>query len=924
MHAIRRRPSGATLVAALVTIVAFTPAVPTASAAQAGPLPEEAPSWPDSRDKTLRAHPRTAPIAIDGTLDEPDWAAAPVATGFVQEEPFDGQPALEDTEVRVLFDDDAIYIGALLRDSDPSRIASQLTRRDQTGRAAGYLEFSFDTNLDRSTGYSFRVTAAGVQRDEYNYDDTRSDQAWDGIWEAAVTHTAEGWVAEIRIPLSQLRYVPSEGPQTWGVNFARRRIADNERSAWAWRPRGLHGGVSRWGRLEGLVLPSASRRVEVRPYTMAGAERVTGDATNPFFEATQTTARIGTDVRIGLGSTFMLDAAVNPDFGQVEVDPQVIDLSAFETFFPERRPFFTQDDRMFDFSLSGRSNNLFYSRRIGRSPQGPAPAGATFTDQPGQTTILGAAKITGRTDAGLTLGALFAATSLERGRAFLGDQDDIVRYEAEPRSWYGTLRAQQEFRGAQSRVGGILTMVDRHLTEDGTLDLLPNRAFSGGLDFEHTWADREWALWGFLAGSHVQGSPAAMLGLQRSSNHYYQRPDQDYLVLDPSRTSLSGAEWRLQFERRGGEHWTGAVWAAQRTPGFDVNDLGFSRSTERLDGGARLRYQEREPGTWYQGYSFGFSTFHNWRHQALDDAFSPSVWRDAHKSGQVSLDARVTLRNWWNLNFDVEFAPEVLSDVATRGGPLMIEPGSWTFDIGVSTDRRDAISYGASFEWERGSRGGGEVAADFDVDFRPTSGLSLSLGPSYSRSTDPAQYVTRTTDAAYEPTYGARYVFAELDREELTLDTRIDIVLSPALTIQVFAQPLISAGSYRTYRQLLQASSFDFVDFEEGEAAAFREGVFCIGGTVCKREGRTYLDYTGDGISDTSFSERDFTVRSLRGSAVLRWEYRPGSRIYLAWQQRRQDRDTAGDFRVGRDAQALFSGAGEHFFMIKMDYWFDF
>ncbi|MDZ7781190.1 MAG: DUF5916 domain-containing protein [Gemmatimonadota bacterium] len=308
------------------------------------------------------------------------------------------------------------------------------------------------------------------------------------------------------------------------------------------------------------------------------------------------------------------------------------------------------------------------------------------------------------------------------------------------------MRAQQEFRDAQSRVGGIFTMVDRDLSAEATRQVLPSRAYTGGIDFEHTWSDREWALWGFLAGSRVKGSPEAMLRLQRSSNHYYQRPDQDYLELDSTRTSLSGAEWRLEFERRSGEHWTGAVWAAQRTPGFEINDLGFSRSTERLDGGARIGYREREPGSWYQSYGFNFFTFHNWRHEALDDVLSASQWGDAHKNGQASLNGDVTLRNWWSLRADIQYSPEVLSDVMTRGGPLMIEPGSWAFDVGVNTDRRDALSYGTSFEWERGSRGGGSVSADFDVDFRPTSGVSLSLGPNYTRSTDPAQYVTQVDD----------------------------------------------------------------------------------------------------------------------------------------------------------------------------------
>ena len=879
---------------------------------------------PDSRERTATATRLTGSIQIDGYLDEEAWQQAEPITGFIQVEPLEGQPAMEGTEVWVLYDDDNIYIGARMYDSDPTRIARQLTQRGETGRAAGYFEFSFDSNLDRSTGYTFRVTAAGVQADRYNHGDTSSDGSWDAIWESAVSIDDQGWVAEARIPLSQLRFNPGAHEQVWGVNFARRRIADNERSEWAWVPSGVHGTVSRWGRLEGITLQGGSRTAEIVPYLLGGADVADADPGDPFFDGRDFQGNMGADVRVGLGSTFVLDMALNPDFGQVQVDPQVVNLSAFETFYPERRPFFTRDDRMFDFSLSGGRNNLFHSRRIGRSPQGSAPNGADFTHVPRESRILGAAKVTGRTTGGLSLGVLTAVTERERGRAYFASENEMVRFEVEPQTTYSTFRLQQDLREGESRVGAIFTGVNRNLPSDGSLDRIPERAFTAGLDFDHSWADREWAIWGFLAGSRVTGTQGSIERLQLSSNHRFQRPDQDYLTLDPTATSLSGAEWRLQFERRSGRHWTGAIWAAQRTPGFEVNDIGFSTATERVDGGARIRYQQPDPGEIFQSYNVSLTTFQNWRHEVLDDFFSASAWGHAHKAGRFMANSSFTFLNWWGMGFNVGFRPEVLHDGLTRGGPLMVDPGAWDVSLRLNTDRRDDITYGTSvdYAWE-GLGGGTEFGVDFSVDARPSDRLSISVEPAYDRTIDPRQYVTQFADAGYEPTYGGRYIFGDLRREEFSMDTSVDFIFSPSLSLQIFAQPLISAGKFSGFRQLAQPGTFDFVEFQEGEAVTSEGGVTCTGGDFCRANDQIHLDYTGDGTPDEVFREQNFNVRSLRGTAALRWEYRPGSRVYLVWQQRRQAQGMHGVFDLSRDGRALFDAPGEHVFMIKVDYWLD-
>lgn len=875
----------------------------------------------DSRSRVVRAQPVTGDMTIDGRLDESDWQRAEPAVGFRQVEPDEDQPALEPTEVRVLYGSEDLYVGARMFDRDPPSIQRQLTRRDEGGRAYDYFQLSLDSNDDDRTGYTFRITAAGVQIDRYNFDDTSSDQAWDGIWEAGVTIDGEGWVAELRIPLSQLRLDPSPDPQSWGIQFGRRKISTNERTDWAYVPRGVSGDVSRWGRLEGLVLPDRSRHLEIVPYVSAGLERAPSTPGDPFFDGQAGQTNAGADLRYGLGSTFMLDAAVNPDFGQVEVDPRVINLSAFETFFPERRPFFTRDDRLFDFGLSGGSNNLFYSRRIGRSPQGPDPSDAEFVDRAEETRILGAAKLTGRTESGLTIGVLGALTGEESGRAVVEEETEIRSFVIEPRTSSAALRLLQELREGETTVGFLATGLHRDLPSGGRLDFLTREAFSGGFDFEHTWSDRAWALWGFLAGSHVRGSEEAITRVQRTANHYHQRPDQDYLRLDPEATSLSGLEWRLQLESRGGRNWGGAIWAAQRTPGFEVNDLGFSTASERLDGGARLSYSQPTPGDVLRSWRVSASTFHNWRHSLTDDFFSASAWGDSHKAGRISANANLTFLSYWGLGFGAGYQPRLRSDGLTRGGPLMISPGVRSISVSGSSDERDRITYSASadFEWDDEGGWGREFSAGLEL--RPANGVLLNLEPTYQRSFDRNQYVARIEDALYEATFGDRYLFGELERREFSLDIRINVIASPTLSFQLFAQPLVGSGTHRSFRQLEVPGSYAFLEFDEGEAVEAGGETRCTDGAYCRSGGRIHLDYTGDAVADTDFGERDFHLRSLRGSAVLRWEYRPGSRVYLVWQQSRQGRELYRDFDLGNDLGSLWDTPAEHQFILKIDYW---
>ena len=531
-----------------------------------------------SADPVATVAPRIGSISIDGRIEETAWEAAPLINGFVQSEPVEGKPATQDTEVRVLLDEDAIYVAARMFD-DPDRVVRVLNRRDEMGTFFDWVGVSFDPDLTRRNAYHFRVNAAGVQTDIYVTDDSRQDVAWNAVWESSVQHDELGWSVEFRIPLSQLRYDAGEGPRTWGFNVHRRMVASGEVTHFSLQSRrrgGRFGGgggrggffvVSEFGTIENVVVPSAGSRIELRPYVLSSLYRGPAEPGNPFFDGSKTGARVGSDVRVGLSSSFTLDATVNPDFGQIDADPAVINLSVFETRFEERRPFFVEDAQVFDFRLSGGQNQLFYSRRIGRAPTGDDPSGADFSEVTHAATILGAAKLTGRTADGLRVGALAAVTRAEDGSAYFIEDGRSQSFRTEPRAEYGVLSAEQDWNGGASQVSGIVTALHRALPATGEFDDLSEQAYSAGVRFEHQWSNRTWRLSGHFAGSHIRGTPEVLIVVQRASNHYFQRPDATRSWVDSAATSLTGADWRLQFDRQN-TAWTGGVWLAEVTDGY--------------------------------------------------------------------------------------------------------------------------------------------------------------------------------------------------------------------------------------------------------------------------------------------------------------------------------------------------------------------
>jgi hypothetical protein len=823
---------------------------------------------------TMTAVAVAGEVVIDGRLDDSDWARAPVAAGFVQQRPEPGAPETERTEVRVLYDSRNLYVGMRMYDSSPDSIAAQLGRRDATDLHADRAHVMIDSYLDRRTAFRFAVNAAGVKLDVMQFDDIREDISWNAVWDVATQIDSLGWTAEFRIPFSQLRFIPPEsGDIVWGINFARDIARRNERTYWAPTEPGANRFVSLFGDLYGLRISRAPTRLELLPYTAARMDRAPAHPDDPFHSGAAGGVDAGLDVMYGLGPNLTLSATINPDFGQVEVDPAVVNLSAFETFFPERRPFFLERADIFNFDLNigdGGSETLFYSRRIGRAPRGGVPEDAVFSDIPSGSRILGAAKVTGRVN-GWSVGFLDAVSDGVTARYSdpAGNQHSRL---VEPLTNYAVARLSRNFRGGTSGVGMMATAVNRDLSADH-LSFLPSAAYAIGVDARHRFWKDEWEVNATYSGSLVQGSENAIARLQRSPARYYQRPDADHLTYDPTRTSLSGSTARLQVARVAGS-WRGGTILYTRTPGFEVNDLGFQQEADLVIGGVYAGRLQFQPGKVLRTWNLFTNVFTGW-------TYGGELGYQGY-----NVNGGFELLNGWGGGGGTETSPRTLSTSALRGGPALLQSPRTNFWANLYTDRRLPLRFSAGTNGQiKYETGGGRLSLNTTATFRPSSWLSASLGPSVTWNRDHTQYVGTVRPQNADPIY----LHGRLDQTTVSLNTRLNVTFTPDLTLELFAQPFVSAGEYSEFKQVADPRARRFED--------------------------RFVAYTG-AVPDPSFN-----FRSLRGNAVLRWEYRPGSALFLVWQQRRSAVDPHGDFDLGRDFFGALREPGEHVFLAKLTYW---
>jgi Domain of unknown function (DUF5916) len=858
---------------------------------------------PDSvRVKVVRAIRSTESITIDGVLSEHVWQTGGVVAGFVQQEPNEGAPATVKTEVVVAFDDEAIYIGAKMYDPDPDSIVAQLGRRDANITTDLFGVF-LDTYNDKRSGFYFGITPAGTLLDGTLYNDDWSDGSWDGVWEGKARIDADGWTAEIKIPYSQLRFT-NDSVQVWGINFRRDISRRNEMDFLAYTPKNGTGFVSRFPELVGIQNIDPPQRIEILPYVNTRAEYSHPDVGDPFHHSTNYTPAAGADLNVGIGRNLTLNATLNPDFGQVEVDPAVVNLSDVETFFQEKRPFFVEGANIFDFGDGGVRQNwtfnwptvdFFYSRRIGRPPERDLSS-YDYYDEPLGTNIIGAAKLTGKIGDNWTIGTLHAVTQREMAQVDSSSQKSAI--EAEPLTYYGLARLQKEFNDGRQAIGFIGSATERGFADPALKDQINNGAFTGGVDGWTSFDDaKEWVLNGWLGGSVIEGTQQRLINLQEDPRHYFQRPDASYLGVDSTATSLTGYAGHFRFVKQKGNFLLNNSFGLL-SPKFELNDIGFLSRTDVINWHSAAAYQWTQQTAYYHQIFTMAAIFGNW------DFGGYRTWFGYLHHTEYELP------NFYWIIYTLVYNPQTVNDRRTRGGPLTLNQPGYEADLTLqSNDHSEWVYYLNEYSYWTATDKSWSVAPE--VDWKPRANLLVSVAPQFERDITFAQWVGEFYDPTATATYMNRYVFAALNQKTLSASIRVNWTFTPELSLEIYVQPLISSGNYHDYKELARPLTYDFPQYPAKD--------------VSLEDGNYVIDPDGNGPAQPySFSDPDFNFKSLRGNAVLRWEYLPGSVLYFVWtQSRTDDYSYDGDFQFNHALNRLLTAQADNIFMVKFSYYMD-
>ena len=812
-------------------------------------------------------------LRVSTSLNEEVWRLATPVDGFRQRDPQDGGEPSQRTEFRVAYDAFNLFVKVRAFDKEADKIVTYLTRRDQDS-PCDWLHVYVDSYDDNRTAYEFAVNPSGVKIDRYWYNDNNRDDSWDAVWDVAVSRDPEGWTAAFRIPFSQLRFNPSQA-STFGFAVARRIGRLNETDTWPLLSRSAPGYVSSFGELGGLSMAASPKRLELVPYTVANLTRQPAGS-SPLVNPSDPGGAIGMDMKYALTPGLTFTGTVNPDFGQVEADPAVVNLSAFETFFSERRPFFVEGSGTFNFGLDcndGACTGLFYSRRIGRSPQGidDLPSGDNvYTDAPAQTTILGAGKLTGRVGK-YSMGILQAATQEEKARVLSGGIES--RQPVEPLSSYTVGRVRREFAN-QSSVGLMFTAVKRQVGD--SLQFLADSAYTSGVDWDLRFKQR-FSVTGYLVGSHLHGTPEAIDRIQENSRHYYQRPDLTSVALDPTRTVLEGGAASIAVSKIGGEHVRFNSNVSLKSPGFDINDIGFLRRADQRTIGNWLQFRNEKPNRWLRSRYINFNEYAGWNSDG-----------DLLYSGG-NVNGSFNFINNWSAGAGTNFNAVQFDDRATRGGPGVYTEGYRTFWSWFDTDNRRRLSL--SFFTGGGRDGIHSWFRDHELSttYRPIAALTVTSGLRVNRAVKDAQWTGLVTDTS------DHYVFARIDQTTVALTERFNYTMTPTLSLQLYAEPFISSGDYGAFEELVNGRSRAY-------DARYRPFAYDL----------------------TTNDDPNFNVKSFRTTNVLRWEYKPGSTLFVVWQQARENDAVPGGFQFGRDMHGIFGVAPKNVFLVKLAYWLNY
>jgi len=840
-----------------------------------------------------------APPVVDGQLTDTAWSHVRWVSNFTEFRPSEGKNPHQQTAFKLLYDNDYIYVAIWAKDTSPDSISLRLSRRDQgDGDAVGV---EFDSYYDHRTAFAFWVNAAGTKIDYAISNDGNEDGTWDPIWWVKTSHDNTGWYAEAKIPLTELRFKADDG-QVWGLQVGRIIFRNQETSLWQPASREQSGWVSQYGILNWDGKVSPRRTASITPYVVASTDRYAKDGEDPFLKSGHLeTVKAGFDARLGLTNNLTLDLTVNPDFGQVEADPSQLNLSAFETYFREQRPFFIEGKNIFNFPLmfgDGDLGNesLFYSRRIGRSPQNdPELADGEYIDKPSFTNIIGAAKITGKSSNGLSVGVLESVT--DRTNATIDLNGSRRQVEVEPLTNYAVGRVEKDLDGGNTQIGGMITSTIRNI-DSPDINFLHRSAHTAGINFNHSWMDKKWYISFNSYMSHVEGDSSAIISTQESSAHYFQRPDANNVRLDSSRRQLTGSGGKLEFGKSSGKllFMLASAW---KSPEVEVNDLGFMHQANNILEVFWMGYRINEPFSIFRSAGLNFNQWNSWDYGGTFLSYG----------GNINVNA--TFKNLWSAGFGSNYNADELSQSLLRGGPSFIIPANLNYWIFGESNQQKKMVLSANYyrQWGISSNFMLEWGLYTSISYKPLSQVSISIDPGYSESSNQLQYYD-----SYTLGTESRYLLASIHQKQFNLSFRLNVSLTPDLSIQYWGQPFVAAVKYSQFKVATNTKSKKYS--ERFHLLTPQQIIFDSGNNVYS------IDENGDGNVDYPMDNPDFNTKEFLSNLVLRWEYIPGSTLYLVWSQSRDNYAETGNFNFRPNMKDLFNDHPRNIFLIKLSYRF--
>lgn len=809
---------------------------------------------------TTKAIKNLNPLIIDGKLDDEVWNTVEWGNDFVEWQPDENTAPSEQTKFKILYDAKHLYIGVRAYDKSPDSIVKRLGRRDTFD--GDWVEVNIDSYHDLRTAFSFTASVSGVKGDEFISNNGNNwDSSWNPIWTMKSNIDEEGWTCEFKIPLSQLRF-NSDKEQVWGIQFQRRFFRMEERSLWQRKPQDVPGWVSEFGELHGLIDLEPQKQIEIQPFTVTKLESYPTEEGNPFRGGSDFKLNGGLDAKIGVTNDLTLDLTVNPDFGQVEADPAAIQLDGFQTFFREQRPFFVENKNIFNYQLSPsitgntfNSDNIFHSRRIGRSPQGyPDVSGTAYIDQPQNTTILGAAKFSGKTKKGWSIGVLESMTGKEYAK--IDDNGQRSKELVEPLTNYFVARLQKDFNDSNSFIGGIFTATNRKL--EGNLDFLHKSAYVGGLDFRHQWNNRTWYVLGDIVTSYIMGSEEAITNTQNSIRHLFNRIDASHVEVDETRTSLTGTGGNVQLGKSGKKirFEGGFSW---RSPELEFNDLGFQRTADDMRHNFWISYRTLKPFGAFRSFQLNYNHWSAWDFEGN------------HNLLQWNVNSNLEFKSNWQIGGGMNITPIRFSNSALRGGPRLKSSGSLSGHLWLGSDNRKKIRINPFFSFFKNEAVSSQ-SFEGNITYKPTDALSISFSPQFSKNDDKLQFVENIETGSE-----TRYVNATINQRTLSASFRLNYTINPDLTIQYYAQPFISRGRYSDFKYVTNpvAGNFnDRIQLYNDDQISFDSNADVYS-----------VDEDSNGVTDYQIGNPNFSFVQFRSNLVVRWEYIPGSELFLVWSQ---------------------------------------